>query len=139
MQFFCVFCVFFLRALAYVRKKQYLCTAFQKWGAGSLKMCKDKGRGLGFRSVHPWRQKQKGDDAGDLGAKDRCGQIVTRWAFVLRITLGVKSAAGVVHIIARYKMAQKTKKQYKRAGLGCPVRHKKKTPTGQSNLFLLTH
>ena len=30
MHFFCVFCVFFLRALAYVRKKQYLCIAFQK-------------------------------------------------------------------------------------------------------------
>lgn len=30
MQFFCVFCVFFLRALAYVRKKQYLCIAFEK-------------------------------------------------------------------------------------------------------------
>lgn len=75
-----------------------------------MKMCKYKGRGLGFRSVHPWRQKQKGDDAGDLGAKDRHGQIVTRGAFVLRITLGAKSAAGVVHIIARYKMAQKTKK-----------------------------
>lgn len=30
MHFFCVFCVFFLRALAYVRKKQYLCIAFRK-------------------------------------------------------------------------------------------------------------
>ena len=30
--FFCVFCVFFLRALAYVRKKQYLCIEFEDWG-----------------------------------------------------------------------------------------------------------